>query len=159
MSSLGADNQLASAVAFVAYLSGFAFGGFFLRGAPYAALRLSILIFLASTAAAFACFTAGTYLGYVAFAIPTGISSGIALAADMKLLMKDVLPEERTQVLASLYAVGYAGSAAFGFSAAAIADMMPLSSACWMAFLWLTLLCGYSLISRKLKAYGEAFEA
>lgn len=86
-----------------------------LRGSALRALQYSLVLMLAAMTLAIGAFVCQNFLGFVLSWAGCGLFSGIGAAAAMKISMADIHADERAEMLALIYAVGYAASADFWF--------------------------------------------
>ena len=148
---LGHDDRLAAAVVFVGFIALFAWGGFLLRGSALRALQYSLVLMLAAMTLAIGAFVCQNFLGFVLSWAGCGLFSGIGAAAAMKISMADIHADERAEMLALIYAVGYAASAIFGFMASVLANYVPLWQLLCAVFIWILSLILISLTSKLLR--------
>ena len=155
---LGHDDRLAAAVVFVGFIALFAWGGFLLRGSALRALQYSLVLMLAAMTLAIGAFVCQNFLGFVLSWAGCGLFSGIGAAAAMKISMADIHADERAEMLALIYAVGYAASAIFGFMASVLANYVPLWQLLCAVFIWILSLILISLTSKHLRQYAAMVE-
>ena len=111
----GQDDPLAASLIFSLFIVGGGSGGFLLRGETHRALRRCTLWYGASSVAVFISFAGGWYAMLLVLLIPTGMFSGLACAAAMKLLLGSLRAQDRAGVFASVYAIGYGGAVLIGW--------------------------------------------
>lgn len=133
-------------------------GGFLLRGSALRALQYSLVLMLAAMTLAIGAFVCQNFLGFVLSWAGCGLFSGIGAAAAMKISMADIHADERAEMLALIYAVGYAASAIFGFMASVLANYVPLWQLLCAVFIWILSLILISLTSKHLRQYAAMVE-
>ncbi len=156
---LGHDDRLAAAAVFVGFIAPFAWGGFLLRGSALRALQYSLMLMLAAMTLAIGAFVCQNFLGFVLSWAGCGLFSGIGAAAAMKIGMADIHADERAEMLALIYAVGYAASAIFGFMASVLANYVTLWQLLCAVFIWILSLTLISLTSKHLRQYAAMIES
>lgn len=156
---LGHDDRLAAAAVFVGFIAPFAWGGFLLRGSALRALQYSLPLVLAAMTLAIGAFVCQNFLGFVLSWAGCGLFSGIGAAAAMKIGMADIHADERAEMLALIYAVGYAASAIFGFMASVLANYVTLWQLLCAVFIWILSLTSISLTSKHLRQYAAMVES